>query len=250
MPVKTFIFPEKRLPGVYNSINKYVNQGRQVYYILPLIEESEKIDLKSAQAVYQKLKNEIFPNLTIELMHGKLKQEQKDNIMQKFKQGIIHILVSTTVIEVGIDVANASVIIIEHAERFGLAQLHQLRGRVGRGEHQSYCVLVHPDKISQAALERIKIIEQTNDGFAISEHDLKQRGAGELIGSRQHGNHEFEFTDLVNDIDIITIARTEAANVIENYHEDIDEIFKQLHNKNYSIFLQDIRKKRILAILS
>ncbi len=250
LPVQTMSFPESRLPGVYKSIEKYISQGRQVYYVLPLIEESDKIDLKSAIQVYEHLKNDIFPKRRVDLLHGRMKQQERDDIMDRFKKSEIDILVCTTVIEVGIDVPNATVIVIEHAERFGLAQLHQLRGRVGRGAHQSFCVLVSPDDISDESRSRIETIVSTNDGFTISEEDLKQRGAGELIGLRQHGHGgTFEFADLGLDIDLILYAR-EVSDELVSGITDIAVLWDQFKDKKYSPLLNGIRNKRILSLLT
>jgi ATP-dependent DNA helicase RecG len=250
LPVKTMSFTESRLQGVYKSLEKYISQGRQVYYVLPLIEESDKIDLKSAVQVFEHLKDEVFPDRRLELLHGRMKQAERDTVMQKFKEGGIDILVCTTVIEVGIDVANATVIVIEHAERFGLSQLHQLRGRVGRGEHQSFCVLISPDDISDESRTRIETIVSTTDGFTISEEDLKQRGAGELIGFRQHGHGgSFEFADLALDIDLILYAREVAERLVSGI-VDIRVLWDQFKNKKYSPLLNGIRNKKLLTILS
>ncbi len=250
LPVKTMSFPESRLPGVYNSLEKYISQGRQVYFVLPLIEESDKIDLKSALQVFEHLKNAVFPGRRVDLLHGRMKQAERDDVMDRFKNGAIDILVCTTVIEVGIDVPNASVIVIEHAERFGLAQLHQLRGRVGRGEHQSFCVLISPDDISAESRMRIETIVSTRDGFIISEEDLKQRGAGELIGMRQHGHGgTFEFADLSLDLDLILYAREVADRLVAGI-TDIAFSWDQFREKKYSPLLNGIRNKKIVSILS
>ncbi len=248
LSVKTMAFPESKIGGVYRSIEKYVKQGRQIYYILPLIEESEKVDLKSAVETHIKLK-EIFPNFKISLIHGKLKQAEKDETMRLFAEGKIDILVSTTVIEVGIDVANASIIVVEHAERFGLSQLHQLRGRVGRGEHQSFCALVYQGKISGDSGERIRILTETDDGFKISEKDLQLRGSGQLIGTRQHGDSDFEFTDLAKDFDIIEAARSEAQKAVSAFTE-INPDYLTSENAGPERLLNGVRKKRVLSILS
>lgn len=249
VPVKTFVFPESKKNGVYNSIRKYVSQKRQVYYVLPLIEESEKLDLQSATETFEEL-TQVFPEFSIELLHGKMPQDRKDAIMRDFKEGLTDIIVSTSVIEVGVDVPNATVMVIQHAERFGLSQLHQLRGRVGRGSEQSFCVLMHPDDVSDDALKRLKILETTVDGFVIAEEDLKMRGAGELIGTRQHGYGNLEFVDLARDIDLIVAARKEAIGIIESTNElpvanyDFSELAARFS------FLAGIRTKRLLAILS
>jgi ATP-dependent DNA helicase RecG len=250
LPVNTMAFTEARLKGVYNSIDKYVAQGRQVYYVLPLIEDSDKIDLKSAVQVFERLKNDVFPSLRVELLHGRMKQDERDSIMSRFKDGAVDILVCTTVIEVGIDVPNASIIVIEHAERFGLSQLHQLRGRVGRGRHRSFCILITPDDIPDESRVRIETIVSTNDGFTISEEDLKQRGAGELIGFRQHGHGgTFEFTDLSLDIDLILYAREVAERDVAAI-ADIQSLWSQFRDKKYGPLLNGIRNKKILSILS
>ncbi len=249
LPVKTLSFPESRLKGVYNSIRNYIDQGRQVFYVLPLIEESEKSDLKSAIETYELLRGEVFPDVDIALIHGRLPQDEKDRIMARFVNNEIKILVSTTVIEVGIDVPNANVIVIEHAERFGLAQLHQLRGRVGRGEHQSFCILVHPENISIDSLERIRVMKESDDGFYISEKDLRLRGSGQLIGTRQHGFSDFEFLDIAEDIDIIINARVEAEKAIDGI-ADIEEELNNLRNSRFSRQLAGLRHKRILSLLS
>lgn len=249
LPVKTMAFPESRLKGVYNSMRNYITQGRQIFYVLPIIEESEKIDLKSAVEAYNHLKDEVFSDMSVALIHGKIPQNEKEIIMTQFKNGGINILVSTTVIEVGIDIPNANVMVIEHSERFGLAQLHQLRGRVGRGEHQSFCILVHPEKISEDARERIRILTESDDGFIISEKDLQLRGSGQLIGTRQHGFSDFEFTDLAEDIDIILNARNEAEKTISGI-PDIEEELENIRHKRFSRQLKGLRHKRILSLLS
>jgi len=250
IPIKTLAFPESRLPSVYNSLKKYMDQSRQIYYVLPLIEESEKIDLKSAQEVFNLLSQKIFPEKTITLLHGKMKSAEKERIMSSFREGDIDLLVSTTVIEVGIDVPNASVMVIEHAERFGLSQLHQLRGRVGRGDHQSFCVLVYPDDVPVESKKRIDIMVETDDGFIIAEEDLKLRGAGHLTGMKQHGHDaDFEFTDLINDMEIITHARAEVQREMQNI-QDVDKTLNAIKQNSYERILDGIRKKRILEILS
>ncbi|MFA5519986.1 MAG: helicase-related protein, partial [Spirochaetota bacterium] len=247
--VETFSFPESRIKGVYNSMEKYIKQGRQIFYVLPLIEESEKIDLKSAEETFLLLKKTVFPQYKVSLLHSKIPREEKDEIMLSFRNGETDILVSTTVVEVGIDIPNANIMIIHHAERFGLAQIHQLRGRVGRGEHKSFCILIHPDNIGEEAKERIKILTENSDGFSISELDLKMRGSGQLIGTRQHGISDFEFTDLTKDIDIILSAKKEADIILKkniSVHSEICGI----EDPHISEITKNIRKKKILAILS
>lgn len=250
IPIKTLALTESRISGLYNSMEKYLGEGRQVYFVLPLIEESEKIDLKSAVEVFNHLKKDIFPHRSVEILHGRLKAADKETIMQKFKNGEIEILVSTSVIEVGIDVPNANIIVIEHPERFGLSQLHQLRGRVGRGEYQSFCVLLHPDDISQESRQRIDIMLSTDDGFRIAEEDLNIRGSGELIGVRQHGHSGFEFADLARDLNLILAAREEALQIVSEIN-NINEIFQDIKGRaRYSNILKGIRTKRVLSILS
>jgi ATP-dependent DNA helicase RecG len=250
LPVKTLSFPESRINAVYNSIEKYISRGNQVYYVLPLIEESEKLDLKSAIDVFNKLSREVFPHRRVELLHGRLKSEEKEKIMSRFADNDIDILVSTTVIEVGIDIPNANVIIIEHSERFGLSQLHQLRGRVGRGESQSFCVLIYPDDLPEEGKKRIRIIEESDDGFRISEEDLKLRGAGQLMGTRQHGHAaDFRFTDLLNDMEIIKTAREEAIDAVKSI-VDLDKKFEELNSFKSDEFMKWIEEKRVLSILS
>ncbi|MBP7583323.1 MAG: ATP-dependent DNA helicase RecG [Spirochaetes bacterium] len=249
LPVKTMIFPESRLSGVHNSVAKYVAQKRQVYFVLPLIEESEKTDLKSAIEAYESLKK-TFPDFAIELLHGKMKQKEKDDIMGRFKAGEVDILVSTTVIEVGVDVPNATVMVIEHAERFGLSQLHQLRGRVGRGAEQSYCVLLHPDDIPDDARRRLETLASTDDGFAIAEEDLKQRGAGEITGTRQHGYTDLEFSDLGRDLDLIVAARQEAGDIVAGMKDFAGSMGDLEREVTHLPLLEGIRSKRILGILS
>ncbi len=247
--IKTLAFTEEKLPGVYRSIKNYLEQGRQVYYVLPLIDESDKTDLKSATETFNHLKKEIFPDKKIELIHSKIPEKDKQNIMTRFKDGVVDILVSTTVIEVGIDVPNASIMVIEHAERFGLAQLHQLRGRVGRGSHQSFCILIHKPDLSDDASERIKTMTETDDGFLISEKDLMLRGSGQLVGTRQHGANDFEFTDITKDYDIILSARKEAESIIDRISpEKIKTGVEIIESENRAF--AGLRTKRILQILS
>jgi len=250
VPIKTMSFEESRLAGVYKSMDKYIAQGRQCYYVLPLIEDSEKIDLKSAMKAYEHLKNDVFPHRRVEILHGRIKQAQRDDIMLRFKNGEIDILVCTTVIEVGIDVPNATIIVIEHAERFGLAQLHQLRGRVGRGDIQSFCILVNTDSISDESRTRINTIVSTNDGFSIAEEDLRLRGAGELIGARQHGHGgSFEFADLALDLDLILYARDIAEKSV-NDASDVTSLWEEFKNRKYSQLLDGIRNKKLLSMMS
>ncbi|MGB2750710.1 MAG: ATP-dependent DNA helicase RecG [Pyrinomonadaceae bacterium] len=209
-PIKTVVLGEDQRHGVYRGIEREVKLGRQVYIVYPLIEESEKLDLKAATLMYEDIRTNIFPQYTVGLLHGKMKAAEKEEIMAEFVAGNLDILVSTTVIEVGVDVPNASLMVIEHAERFGLSQLHQLRGRVGRGAEQSYCVLLAGFKRTAVAKERLGIMEQTSDGFKIAEKDLEIRGQGEILGTRQSGIQNFRIGNIVRDLDILITARKEA----------------------------------------
>ena len=209
-PVKTVVVGEDKRDGVYKGIEREILLGRQVYVVYPLIDESEKMDLKAATKMYEELRDKIFPNYRVGLLHGKMKGAEKEEIMQRFVRGETNILISTTVIEVGVDVPNASLMIIEHAERFGLSQLHQLRGRVGRGAEQSFCVLLTGDKRTAVARERLGIMEETTDGFRIAEKDLEIRGQGEILGTRQSGVQTFKIGNIIRDLEILDKARQEA----------------------------------------
>ncbi|HZH35046.1 MAG TPA: ATP-dependent DNA helicase RecG, partial [Pyrinomonadaceae bacterium] len=209
-PIKTVVVGEDKREGTYRGIEREVNLGRQVYIVYPLVDESEKMDLKAATKMYEELRDKIFPNFSVGLLHGKMKAADKEAVMKQFVAGDIEILISTTVIEVGVDVPNASLMIIEHAERFGLSQLHQLRGRVGRGAEQSFCVLLTGDKQTFVAKQRLGIMEETSDGFRIAEKDLEIRGPGEVLGTRQSGVAVFRIGNLVRDLEILEKAREEA----------------------------------------
>ena len=209
-PIKTVVCGEDQRKGVYKGIEREVELGRQVYIIYPLVEESEKMDLKDATRMYEHLRDRVFPNYTIGLLHGKMKSSEKEEVMRKFVSGETQVLVSTTVVEVGVDVPNASLMIIEHAERFGLSQLHQLRGRVGRGAEKSYCVLLASDKQTAVAKERLGIMEDSSDGFRIAEKDLEIRGPGDVMGTRQSGIPAFRIGNIVRDLEILEDARREA----------------------------------------
>ena len=209
-PIETTVFGEDQRLEVKKLITREVKAGRQVYVVYPLVEESEKMDLKDATRRYEYLRDTVFPKLTVGLLHGKMKPAEKEKVMSAFVAGQVKILVSTTVIEVGVDVPNASVMIVEHAERFGLSQLHQLRGRVGRGAEKSYCILLTSDKKTAVAEERLGIMAQTNNGFIIAEKDLELRGPGELLGTRQSGLPEFRIGNIVRDQVILEAAKKEA----------------------------------------
>ncbi len=214
-PIKTFLTTTHK--KVWELIHNEVEQGRQAYIVYPLIEESETLSAKAATEEAQKLQNDIFPLYKIGLLHGKLKPDEKDEVMKDFKDGKYNILVSTTVVEVGVDVPNATVMVIENAERFGLSQLHQLRGRVGRSDLQSYCVLITSSKNPETT-ERLGIMTETNDGFVIAEKDLQLRGPGEFLGTKQSGLPDLIISDIVRDAKILELARNEAIDFIKQYN--------------------------------
>ncbi len=216
-PIKTILTGSHR--QVWNLIKQEVESGRQAYIVYPLIDESETLSAKAATIEAEKLQQEIFPQFKIGLLHGKLKNDEKEEVMKDFKDGKYDILVSTTVVEVGVDVPNATVMVIENAERFGLSQLHQLRGRVGRSSLQSYCVLITSSR-SQETRERLGIMTETNDGFVIAEKDLRLRGPGEFLGTRQSGLPDLIISDIVRDAKILEIARNEAIDFVKNYNID------------------------------
>jgi len=216
-PIKTVVVGEDKRIGVYKGIAREIALGRQAYVVYPIIEESMKVDLKAATRMFEELRDVIFPGLRVGLLHGRMKSAEKEQAMRDFVSCELNILVSTTVIEVGVDVPNASLMVIEHAERFGLSQLHQLRGRVGRGAEQSFCVLLTGDKKTAVAKERLGIMEETTDGFRIAEKDLEIRGQGDILGTRQSGIQSFKVANIVRDLEILTEARREADRyLIEN----------------------------------
>ncbi len=212
-PIKTFHKTHVELEQVWSFVKREVDKGRQAYVVYPAIEESEALAVKAAQKAYGELSERVFPTLKVGLLHGKLKAAEKEEVMDAFKRGEVQVLVSTTVIEVGVDVPNATVMVIENAERFGLAQIHQLRGRVGRGAEQSYCILV-TGKLSDAGRERIRTLVESTDGFYISEMDLRLRGPGEFLGTRQSGLPAFCIGNILRDADILEIARGEAQSFV------------------------------------
>src|SRR5215472_2711977 len=214
-PIVTKHSTSDRIEQVYSFMKKQIDEGRQAYVVYPVIEESETQAMKAAQKEYEHLSREVFPDLAVGLMHGRLGAAEKEAVMQRFKEGQIKILVSTTVIEVGVDVPNASVMVVEQAERFGLSQLHQLRGRVGRGASQSYCILV-TEKMNDTARERIRTLVESTDGFYISEMDLKLRGPGEFFGTKQSGLPSLRVANILRDTEILEIARREAAGFVEH----------------------------------
>ncbi len=228
IPITTKTVNENRLEKIYSFMNDEVKSGRQCIIVYPLIEETEKSDLAAAEEMYDKLKRNVFKDIKVGLIHGRLEKDLKDEIMSDFSKNKINIIISTTVIEVGIDVPNATVMLIEHAERFGLTQLHQLRGRVGRGSEKSYCILVQRN-FTENAIKRLKIMESTNDGFIISDEDLKMRGPGEFFGIKQSGFFNFKIASITSDGDLITNARNTAK-------EYLEEDLKRLSIKNKIIY--------------
>ena len=213
-PIQTTLLAARDRNHAYDLIRREIAQGRQVYIVLPLVDESEKLDLRSAIEEHQRLSDVVFPEFKVGLLHGRMSSVNKDTAITQFRDRHTQILVSTTVVEVGVDVPNASVMLIEHAERFGLSQLHQLRGRVGRGADQSYCLLMSSSK-SETALQRLRVLEQSQDGFFIAEMDLRFRGPGEVLGTRQSGLPDFALASLVNDQEVLELARTAAEKLIQ-----------------------------------
>lgn len=214
-PIQTFHRTHHEVELVYSFVKQEVDRGHQAYIVYPAIEESEASALKAAQKAYEELSTLVFPTLRVGLLHGKLKQQEKESVMAGFQKGEVQVLVSTTVIEVGVDVPNASVMVIENAERFGLAQIHQLRGRVGRGAAQSYCVLV-TDKLNDNGRERIRTLVESTDGFYIAEMDLKLRGPGEFLGTKQSGLPSFRIGNILRDQDLLEIARGQAISFVDS----------------------------------
>ncbi len=215
-PIATTARPESRRDEVYAFVRREVEQGRQAYVIYPLVEESEKVDLKAATEMADHLAHDIFPELRVALLHGRLKQDAKDRVMGAFVRREFDILVATTVIEVGVDVPNATVMVVEHAERFGLSQLHQLRGRVGRGAHKSYCVLLYQSPLTEQGRDRLKALTDTTDGFEIAERDLALRGPGDFFGTRQSGMPTLRVGDLLRDHALMEEARREAVAALDD----------------------------------
>ncbi|SEF67538.1 ATP-dependent DNA helicase RecG [Caloramator fervidus] len=227
--VETYFVRPNMREKVYEFVKKELDKGRQAYVICPLVEESEKLEAESVVEMAESLKNDLLKDYSIGILHGKMSSNEKDEIMRKFKQNEIKVLVSTTVVEVGVNVPNATIIVIENAERFGLAQLHQLRGRVGRGNFKSYCILIADAKTDEA-LERMKIMTKTNNGFEIAEKDLMIRGTGEFFGTKQHGLPELKIANIFKDIDILKVTRDLAKELIEK-NSLYQEEYNKLNNK-------------------
>ena len=235
-PVVTRAVPDERAPEVWDFVRKQITAGHQAYVVYPVIEENEERELKAAQQMHRQLREKIFPDLHVGLLHGRLDAEEKEHVMREFQRGEIEILVATTVIEVGVDVANAALMVIEHADRFGLAQLHQLRGRIGRGAAKSYCVLMYGDKVSEEGQRRLDAMVRTSDGFQIAELDLELRGPGEFFGTRQAGIPSFRVANLIRDRQLLEAAKREAAFVISGPNpkiskEEIQRALKHMRSR-------------------
>jgi ATP-dependent DNA helicase RecG len=231
-PIITRMVSDERSPEVWDFVRKQAAAGHQIYVVYPVIEENEETELKAAIKMFKELGQRVFPDLRVGLLHGRMEADLKEQVMRLLQEGELDILVSTTVIEVGVDVANATMMVIEHAERFGLAQLHQLRGRIGRGAAKSYCVLMTGGKVSEDGERRLDAMVRTNDGFKIAELDLELRGPGEFFGTRQAGMPSFQVANLIRDRQLLEIAKREAAAVLEGPNPEIsqEEITKALRH--------------------
>jgi len=209
-PVRTVVLQEDRRRRVYERVRDAVADGRQAYLVYPLVEESEKMPMAAAESMASELSRTVMQGLRLGLVHGQMPAAERDQVMRRFREGEVQVLVATTVIEVGIDVPGATLMVVEHAERFGLAQLHQLRGRVGRGREESHCVLIHYGSPDDDSRRRLEVLERAADGFEVAEADLRFRGAGEILGTRQAGFQGFRVAHLVNDYEVLQAARSEA----------------------------------------
>ncbi|OGT37398.1 MAG: ATP-dependent DNA helicase RecG [Gammaproteobacteria bacterium RIFCSPHIGHO2_12_FULL_38_14] len=228
-PIVTSVMPNEKRDEIIARLKTLCEEGRQAFWVCPLIDESHEINAKSAIHIAQYLQN-LLPHLSIGLVHGRMLAQEKESVMREFQQGNIHILVATTVIEVGVDVPNASVIVIENAERLGLAQLHQLRGRVGRGQVASYCILLYQSPLSSIAEERLKVIRETNDGFKIAERDLTLRGPGEIFGNKQAGELVFRVADFIADHDLLPLVREVADTIMREHSEIVEPLIERWLN--------------------
>jgi len=229
-PVETYSVTDDKAARVWEFIRQQVAAGHQAYVVYPVIAENEESELKAAIKMYRELSGKVFADLKVGLLHGRLDAETKDQVMRTFQRGELKILVATTVIEVGVDVPNATVMVIEHAERFGLAQLHQLRGRIGRGGAKSYCILMTGGKVTEEGQQRLKAMTETNDGFKIAEMDLKLRKFGDLFGTRQSGVPDFRVADIIRDAQLLEAAKREAEAVLAGPNAEIssEEISRAL----------------------
>lgn len=234
-PVETYVIGEDKRQRMYRFVRKLVGEGRQVYLVCPAVEEGEGADLKAVTTYTETLQEEVFPDLRVSLLHGKLRPREKEHIMSAFAKGEVDVLVSTTVIEVGVDVPNAALMVVENAERFGLSQLHQLRGRVGRGKHQSYCILMAGGG-GEESLRRLKVLASTNDGFQIAEEDLKFRGPGDFFGNRQHGLPQLHIADLAGDVQLMHQAQQAARALLAGDPELADPAHAPLRRQVERLF--------------
>jgi ATP-dependent DNA helicase RecG len=224
-PVATRVVSDERAEEVWEFVRKVATSGQQAYVVYPVIEENEEKDtgLKAAIKMYDELRKKILPDLKVGLLHGRMSAEEKELMMRRFKQNEVQVLVSTTVIEVGVDVPNASVMVIEHAERFGLSQMHQLRGRIGRGAARSYCILMTGGKVSEEAQQRLDTMVSTTDGFEVAEKDLELRGPGEFFGTRQAGMPSLRVANLIRDRKLLELAKREARSLLEDKTPEITD---------------------------
>jgi ATP-dependent DNA helicase RecG len=223
-PVSTRVVSDERAGEVWEFVRKSVSAGRQAYVVYPVIEESDKeTGLKAAMQMYEALRSDVFPELKVGLLHGRLSAEEKEAMMRRFKSGEVQVLVATTVIEVGVDVPNATVMVVEHAERFGLSQLHQLRGRIGRGSAKSYCVLMTGGKLSEEAQQRMQTMASTSDGFVIAEKDLELRGPGEFFGTKQAGVPSLRVANIIRDRQLLELAKQEARGLLQKDEIPVEE---------------------------
>ena len=232
--IDTRVMPSDRLADVISSLSRALSEGKRAYWICPLVEESDKLDIAAAEDRFAALASAL-PDITVVLAHGKMKASERDSAMQAFRDGTAQLLVATTVVEVGVDVPEASIIIIEHAERFGLAQLHQLRGRVGRSDQQSSCLLIYYGALSETAAKRLGVMRDTNDGFVIAEKDLELRGPGEFLGQRQSGMPEFVLADLAAHRDLLSLARNEAGWILEQNDQNHINLLLSLFERDSAV---------------
>lgn len=237
--IETYAVRKSMEERINNFIKKQIDEGRQAYIVCPLVEENEEMNLQSVLKLAEKYKTEVFSNYKVEYLHGKMRPKEKDEIMQRFKDKQIDVLISTTVIEVGVNVPNANIMVIENAERFGLAQLHQLRGRVGRGEYQSYCILKYEGN-SEIIRKRMKVMQETNDGFVISEKDLELRGSGEFFGTKQHGLPEFKIANLFEDMKLLKLVQSVCTKILQE-----DPLLEHEKNQRLKQLVEEKFKKRI-----
>ena len=236
--IRTFVRPASRRPLIYQFVHGEIASGRQAYVVCPLVEHNDALGLPSAEEVYEELRTGIFHDVRCGLVHGRMGSAEKEDVMQAFYRGEIQLLVATTVIEIGVNVPNASVMVVENAERFGLSQLHQLRGRIGRGSHASYCILVSEMK-TESARERLRIMAETTDGFQLAEEDLRLRGPGQIFGSLQHGLPDLKVANVLQDMDILLKARRAAMETVQSADtEDILPILSARYHAHFSHILR------------